>query len=320
MKNEKLMSVNSFKYLILLFLLLSSTVKAQDLIPDKAAVDHNSGPIYSSTAIQNLMRYIPISNPMPSLFEYTVDNMIEDPDRSLYSFWDKISEMNKQVRIVHLGDSHVRGHIFPYVMRKLLEEDFGNDAVIDYEVSYRTSGIATETGLAGIVYHIIGVNGATCQSFNKPERISEITSLNPDLIIMSFGTNEAHSRNYSSKEHINQMNCLVNTLKEKCINASFLLTTPPGAYTRSGRSRIINKRTPIVVNTAKEFARQNGMALWDLYDIVGGEKNACKNWTDAGMYQKDKIHFTREGYTLQGLLFHEAFIKAYNDYVATKLN
>ena len=116
------------------------------------------------------------------------------------------------------------------------------------------------------------------------------------------------------------MNCFVNILKEKCTNASFLITTPPGAYTRMGRSRIINKRTPLVVNTAKEFARKNGMAVWDLYDIVGGEKYACKNWTDAGMYQKDKIHFTREGYTLQGLLLHEAFIKAYNDYVATKFN
>ena len=312
------MSSNYFIYIILL--LFPIAVKAQDTLPEKANVDHNSGPVYSSTAMENLMRYIPISNSMPSQFKDTINNIIEDPDRSLDIFWSKLTDMHKPVRIVHLGDSHVRGHIFPYVMRKLLEEDFGNDAVIDYAVNYSTTGIATETGRAGIVYHMLGVNGSTCCSFNKPDRISEIASLNPDLIILSFGTNEAHNRNYSSKEHMAQMSSLFDILKSKCNNATFIITTPPGAYTRSGRSRIINNRTPLVVNTAREFAREKGMALWDLYDIVGGENSACKNWTNANMYQKDKIHFTIEGYTLQGLLFHEAFIKAYNDYVATKFN
>lgn len=318
-ENVRLMKMNRV-ILVLLSFLLPFVAKSQDVIPEKASVDEASGPIYSSTAMESLMKFIPISSPMPSLFKDTVSNMIEDPDRSLDSFWSKISDMHRQVRIVHIGDSHVRGHVFPYVMRKLLEEDFGNDAVIDYEVNYRTTGIATETGRAGIVYHILGVNGATCQTFNKPEMVSEITSLNPDLIILSFGTNEAHSRNYSSTEHICQLDKFVKILKDKCNNSSFLITTPPGAYTRSGRSRIINSKTPKVVDTVRNFANNHRMALWDLYDIVGGERNACRNWTNAGMYQKDKIHFTCEGYKLQGLLLHEAFIKAYNDYVATKLN
>jgi membrane associated rhomboid family serine protease len=55
-------------------------------------------------------------------------------------------------------------------------------------------------------------------------------------------------------------------------------------------------------------------------DFVGGRQRACLNWNAAKMYQRDKIHFTREGYTLQGLLLHEAFIKAYNNYVATRLD
>ena len=297
-----------------------SVVYSQDVIPDKAKRDHNSGPVYASTAMERLMRFIPVSNPMPSLFKDTMENVIIDPNGSLDGFWEKVSEMNHPVRIVHIGDSHVRGHVFPYIMRKLLEEDFGREAVIDYDVSYHTTGLAQETGRAGIVYHILGVNGATCASFNKPERISEITSLNPDLIIISFGTNEAHGRNYNRSEHRQQMMNLVNELRKGCINAGFLLTTPPGAYIRSGRrNRIINTRTPVVVKTEKDFAVDNDIAIWDLYDVVGGEKFACKNWTAAGMYQRDKIHFTREGYTLQGLLLHEAFIKAYNDYVATKI-
>lgn len=302
------------------FLQTFSGMYAQDVVPEKAKRDHNSGPVYSSTAMEHLMRFISVESPMPASFKDTMENVIIDPERTLDVFWEKLSTMERPVRIVHIGDSHVRGHIFPYKMRKLLEEDFGADAVLDYNVSYHTTGIASETGRSGIVYHILGVNGATCESFNKPERIDEITSLNPDLIIMSFGTNEAHGRNYRSDQHRVQMMNLISELKKGCINAGFLITTPPGAYVKAGRrNRIINVRTPLVVRTEKDFAAENKIAVWDLYDVVGGEKFACKNWTAAGMYQRDKIHFTREGYALQGLLLHEAFIKAYNDYVATKV-
>lgn len=305
----------------LLLCLGVTAVRAQDVLPEKAKRDHNSGPVYSSTAMENLMRFIPVSSPMPSLFKDTIDNVIEDPKGELNPFWEKVTKMDRPVRIVHLGDSHVRGHVFPYVVRKLLEEDFGNEAVIDYSVSYQTSGIAHETGRAGIVYHILGVNGATCESFCKPDRISDISALHPDLIILSFGTNEANGRNYRRSDHLLQMSNLVGHLKDKCPDAVFLMTTPPGAYMRSGRrNKVINTRTPLVVDTEKEFAKTNGMAIWNMYDVVGGKTFACKNWTAAGMFQKDKIHFTREGYTLQGLLLHEAFIKAYNDYLATRFD
>ena len=71
-----------------------------------------------------------------------------------------------------------------------------------------------------------------------------------------------------------------------------------------------------MVKTEQEFAETNHLALWDMYHIVGGEDRACRNWLSADMYQRDRIHFTVAGYTLQGLLLHEALIKAYNTYVA----
>lgn len=206
-------------------------------------------------------------------------------------------------------------------MRCCLEDDFGAKAVEHIPVSYQTSGIAKETGSNGIVYHILGVNGATCQTYSTPERIREIVDLHPDLVILSFGTNEAHARRYNASEHTQAMSHLINMLKTACPDVHFLMTTPPGAYVRNGRrGRVINPRTSLVVENELEFAREHGIAIWDMYDIVGGRQRACLNWNAAKMYQRDKIHFTREGYTLQGLLLHEAFIKAYNNYVATRLD
>lgn len=308
-------------YIACLTVLVAMPGYAQDVLPECPKPDKHSSPVYPSHEMKQLMQFVSVDSPMPAVFRNTTENELTDPAGSLHPFWEKLGALDRPLRIVHIGDSHVRGHVFPYVMRCSLEDDFGSKAVENIPVTYQTSGIARETGSNGVVYHILGVNGATCQSFSTPEHIRQIADLHPDLVILSFGTNEAHGRRYNASEHTAAMNYLIEELKVSCPDVAFLMTTPPGAYVRNGRrGKIINPRTPLVVENELKFAREHGIAIWDMYDIVGGKQRACLNWNAAKMYQRDKIHFTHEGYTLQGLLLHEAFIKAYNHYVATRLD
>lgn len=293
---------------------------AQDILPAKAKVDIHSTPVYANKEIRRLLKLKVVESPMPDSFQGTLGNEIQDSVASLQPFWEKLSRLEHPVRVVHIGDSHVRGHIFPYIVRSYLEEDFGRMAVEPVPLTYQTSGIAKETGSLGIVYHVVGVNGATCGTYVTEERMREIASLHPDLVILSFGTNEAHGKRYAQTLHTVEMTHLIQRLRADCPNTVFLLTTPPGAYVRNGRrGKIINPRTSEVVETELEFARTQQIAVWDLYHIVGGREHACRNWSKANMYQRDKIHFTREGYILQGLLLHEALIKEYNKYVGDRL-
>lgn len=308
-------------YIACLTALVAMPGYAQDVLPECPKPDKHSSPVYPSHEMKQLMQFVSVDSPMPAVFRNTTENELTDPAGSLHPFWEKLGALDRPLRIVHIGDSHVRGHVFPYVMRCSLEDDFGSKAVENIPVTYQTSGIARETGSNGVVYHILGVNGATCQSFSTPEHIRQIADLHPDLVILSFGTNEAHGRRYNASEHTAAMNYLIEELKASCPDVAFLMTTPPGAYVRNGRrGKIINPRTPLVVENELKFAREHGIAIWDMYDIVGGKQRACLNWNAANMYQRDKIHFTHEGYTLQGLLLYEAFIKAYNHYVATRLD
>lgn len=308
-------------YIACLTALVAMPGYAQDVLPECPKPDKHSSPVYPSHEMKQLMQFVSVDSPMPAVFRNTTENELTDPAGSLHPFWEKLGALDRPLRIVHIGDSHVRGHVFPYLMRCSLEDDFGSKAVENIPVTYQTSGIARETGSSGVVYHILGVNGATCQSFSTPEHIRQIADLHPDLVILSFGTNEAHGRRYNASEHTAAMNYLIEELKVSCPDVAFLMTTPPGAYVRNGRrGKIINPRTPLVVENELKFAREHGIAIWDMYDIVGGKQRACLNWNAAKMYQRDKIHFTHEGYTLQGLLLHEAFIKAYNHYVATRLD
>lgn len=311
----------SSRWILCLFLWLTGTfLHAQDLLPEKTHPDKNSGPVYSEQAMARVLGLIDVQSPMPAIFRETKENEITDPEHTLDSFWNKLMRMEGPVRIVHIGDSHVRGHVFPYIIRKQLENDFGSEAVVNQTITYQSSGLAEETGERGIVYHILGVNGSTYGTYYTPERIREIASLQPDLIIVSFGTNEAHAPRYVSGTHLHEMKTLLDALKRSCPESTFLLTTPPGAYKRQGRKgRVINSQTVHVVETEQMYAKANHLAVWDMYDIVGGQRRACLNWVAGHYFQKDRIHFTQQGYTIQGLLLHEALIKAYNNYVATQL-
>lgn len=296
------------------------TLPAQDAKPVQAAPDFHSVPVYPSKELRQLMRFVPLDNSMPRTFRDTLDNRIIDPTGSLDGLFREMGKMDRPLRIVHIGDSHVRGHVFPYVVRRRLEEDFGREAVRPLPVTYQTTGIASETGAPGIVYHMLGVNGATYATYAASSRMQEVIALKPDLVIVSFGTNEAHARGYSAEEHRRQMDSLLKAIRKACPTTAFLLTTPPGAYVRNGKKgRTPNPRTELVVATELAYAQREGMAVWDLYHIVGGRKSACRNWMATNYFRRDRIHFTHEGYTLQGLLLHEALIKAYNDYVATGL-
>lgn len=293
---------------------------AQDVLP---LLSHPMEPLRIPLQPEQLWggrRLIPVSDSMPASFRHTAENVIADEHHSLFAFFQKLYEKQGPVRIVHIGDSHVRGHLYPYVVRQELEQDFGAEAVYPEEVSYRTSGLARETGQPGLVYHILGVNGATTVTFCTEQKIREVSSLKPDLIILSFGTNEAHSRRYLAPAHRQQVDDLVSRLQRACPQASFLLTTPPGAYVGRRRSRTINPRTVTAARMIREYAADKRLAVWDLYSIVGGKANAVPNWSRSRLLRADGIHFTPEGYRLQGNLLHQAFIKAYNEYVATGLD
>lgn len=202
------------------------------------------------------------------------------------------------VRIVHIGDSHIRGHIYPQTTGARLQETFGLTSYIDR-----------------------GVNGATCLTFTHPGRVADIAALKPELLILSFGTNESHNRRYNANAHYQQMNELITLLRDSLPMVPILLTTPPGSYEsfrqrRRRRTYAINPRTVTTVEVIRRFAANHQLAVWDMYKVVGGSQRACKNWLAADLMRPDHVHYMPEGYVLQGELLYEALIKAYNNYVS----
>ena len=55
-------------------------------------------------------------------------------------------------------------------------------------------------------------------------------------------------------------------------------------------------------------------AVWDQFDIMGGLRSMQK-WQNEGLAQRDKVHFTKDGYILIGDLLFNALIERYIEHI-----
>ena len=67
----------------------------------------------------------------------------------------------------------------------------------------------------------------------------------------------------------------------------------------------------------KSRAHTTGYAVWDLFEVFGGNKNIFKN-AAKGLMSRDKVHYSKIGYEKQADLFFEAFLQSYELYKSTK--
>lgn len=260
-----------------------------------------------------------VSNSMPSSFRERKANSVLQPD-GLHRLFDIIATKEHPLRVLHIGDSHVKAGTFPAALEETLQTAFG------------VAG--TDSAGSGIRFTHIGSNGATTARFLTESYEQRFASFDPDLIVLSLGTNECHGWGYREESHRPQLEQFLDFLEAACPGAVVLLTTPPGDYLsrstvsyvyrgrgRSRRRRRVTRthRTPNPMSSRcaaliASVGKERGLPVWDLQTICGGEA-AMRNYVAAGLMRPDRIHFTPEGYQLHGHLLGEAILNAYNDYV-----
>ena len=176
-------------------------------------------------------------------------------------------------------------------------------------------GLNLENDSSGVLFHSVGVNGAEAFQYLHAQYFTEQTKgLNPSLIIISLGTNEAQRLPFNKADVISKLDSLIIMLRFYNPKAVFLLTTPSDSYYRR---KYYNTSLATLHTAMVEYAEEHHIAIWDLYSIAGGYKS-CYQWLRYGLMRSDGIHFTAKGYEFQGNLLYEAIIKSYNNYVKAR--
>lgn len=229
---------------------------------------------------------------MPASFKGVKSNRINGQE-CLRPLFKEIAKGKRTIRILQIGDSHVRGNIFPQTIGKVIEGSLNRDGKNLVKMDY------------------IGINGARASKFTGEELLRQITAKRPDLVIISFGGNEAHG-NFNYDNNTQVLHRLVDGIRKYNPNVYFLLTTPPGSFATRGGVKVPLTTYESVSSNIVNFGKNNGIAVWDHFHNIGGTQYAANNWWNAHLMQQDHIHLTAAGYRLMGSLLGEAFLNAYN--------
>lgn len=176
-------------------------------------------------------------------------------------------------------------------------------------------GIFLENTYPGIVFHPIGINGASTSSYNKCQLFEQqLKAIEPDWIILALGTNDGYTSSFNSEVFRNNFKTLILKIKSVYPSMPITIIVPNDDYYRR---KYPNPNTAKEEQIIMELAKQEGCAVWDMYEIMGG-MNSSVLWLKYGLMQYDKIHFSHIGYVHLADLFFTAFIDSYGDFIYNK--
>lgn len=182
-------------------------------------------------------------------------------------------------------------------------------------------GFNLTNGKSGILYHSIGVNGAMYVHYSDSVYIRQLALLQPQLLIISLGTNETFGRRFSADDFEGQVKRFLSLVRKEIPDVEIILTTPPECYKRSYKDKkriyIRNTNTEKAAAAIKQIAWDENIVCWDLFRATGGA-NSCRKWQTQHLMSKDRIHFATRGYEEQGLLLYRAMMNSYNKHLKQK--
>ena len=172
---------------------------------------------------------------------------------------------------------------------------------------FALNGIILENDKSGVTYSSIGVNGAKCSDYNKYSMFFEqLPALEPDLIVISFGTNESFDK-LDNDTFMERLNLMIDNIRLFNYNAEIIVTTPqPSQFNRKNKNYLVEQYTKSIIDQAEI----KNYAVWDMYNDLGGAKEVNSNYKD-GIIRSDKVHYTYKGYKKQADDFFEAFMQSY---------
>ena len=143
----------------------------------------------------------------------------------------------------------------------------------------------------GVVFNTVGVNGATYGDFLKYSLQKEqLNSIQPDLVMISLGTNESLS-SITKEDFQKNISNLVSKFKEQNPNLPILLISPTD-------NRLKSQKIKEIVSWIEESAQLKKVAFFNLYEATGGS-GYFKKALNKKEANTDGVHFLRPGYEFQ---------------------
>ena len=210
-----------------------------------------------------------------------------------------------------ISSKKLEGHIKYQLSTAIDSLSFSIVKKENIESKFSLFGFCFDNNRHGISYHSIGVNGASVPSYLRCVNLErQLGLMPPDLVIFSIGINDAYENNFLKESYGKNYDTLIQRIYSVNPEAAILFTTNNDSYYHQ---KYPNKRVYEAKEAMVNLAESKKLALWDLFEIMGG-LNSIQKWHSDDLAKKDLLHLNYKGYNLIGDLLFEAFMEAYKIY------
>ena len=172
---------------------------------------------------------------------------------------------------------------------------------------FTLTGIVPDNDLPGFCYYASGINGAAVPSWLRCEDLErDLRIVAPDLVIFAIGINDAHmpADKFEPEAFKNNYRKLMALIRRVSPDCAFLFITNNDSY-HKGRP---NRNALRVREVFRQLATESNGCVWDMFAVMGGLSGSTK-WRNAGLMAKDRVHFSPEGYRLNGDMLFDALMQ-----------
>ncbi len=156
-------------------------------------------------------------------------------------------------------------------------------------------------------WHNAGVGACQYKSVLFEEKFEEqATFLNPDLVIIDYGTNDFLYTNSIPEKLSSEIQQVITKVKKANPRASIILTSAQDMNYK----KVNVTASKLFSQMMKNIAYENQCGFWDWYLISGGS-HSMNVWQENKLTMNDGIHLNGKGSQLKGTLLVEALKTTY---------
>lgn len=195
----------------------------------------------------------------------------------------------------------------------------------------RVFGMRMERDVPGVSLTSLGMTGARMYQLDKQDDAhwaKVLQAAKPDLIVLAYGTNEIADGNMGIDDkgqkvddpmglYTTRMKAIMTQVRAAVPEASVMIAGPPDMGSNSPAEGHSKSAVPLIVNTQKKAAADEGWAFWDQLKVMGGQ-GMMYQWSQSGYGQADLIHPSGSGGGMLGTWEFQALMELYEKYKESK--
>jgi lysophospholipase L1-like esterase len=181
----------------------------------------------------------------------------------------------------------------------------------------RIFGVSFEKKTPGVVYHSLGLNGASVQMllmhFDTAQWTEHLRHMNPDLVVLNYGSNESFFGGYLDSQYPRDVRQMIQRTREALPDASILVMSPMDRGDRNSEGEIVTPpAVPRVIEVQRRVAIEEGCAFFNTFEAMGGSGTMARWYNDKPrMVSADFLHPLPQGAAKVGALVEKALVAEY---------